>query len=68
MSKEKPSTDDLAQEIKEMLHKKKLKAVHLAESMGKTKQFISSLMNPDQLRKKQLEALEVLKKMEDGQL
>jgi DNA-binding Xre family transcriptional regulator len=63
-----PSAEELAKQIKELLHEKKLKSANLAKAMGKSRQFINSLTAIDALRNKQLEALEFLKGMEDGEL
>lgn len=67
-SKDSPSAEELAIQIKELLHQKKLKSANLAKAMGKSRQFVNSLTAIDALRKRQMEALEFLKGMEDGEL
>ena len=59
----KKTVEDLAKEIRIGLAEKYLRAKDLAEEMDKSRQWISALMNPNQLKGRQEEALEVIKKM-----
>lgn len=66
-SKGSPSVEELAKQIKDLLHDKRLKRADLARGMKKSRQFINSLTAIEALRNKQLEALEFLKGMKDGE-
>ena len=55
------SIENNSKVIRLLLTEKGLRASDLAEGMGKSRQLISSLINPDQIRGKQIECIEFLK-------
>jgi len=57
------SIEELSIEIRVALAKKGLKAKDLADEMQKSRQWISALMNPNQLKNRQIEALKVIEEM-----
>jgi hypothetical protein len=61
--KKENNIEEQARQLRILLAEKSVRSGELAEAMGKSKQWISNLLNPQQIGRRQLEAIEFLKNM-----